>query len=334
MARQAAVSSESQRVIYSWRGGERAGDPENANRAGRAGALGAQGVVGECQHCGMREGKGGDPWEQWVAGRWGGPHKEESWSHITYIEGFRGGSTDFAEVLGAPLPQSWVKKRLQGGSDVPFVPRHPPGAWSQYPGMELLPEHPPHLPLPTQLGLGSRGNRVSTETPALAMSWIRGCRIHACSWSRGDGEWLQGASMDGPGPPQLQHVVCCCRWLSGQLQRSRRPQVPGFYASPRSAEGVAHAQQSSCPSSCQLLVHLPISVHVPSVLGAPPSILIAPPSILPAPPSLLNAHPFIFKAPPSILAVHAVLLSTPQSCSLLHTQPSSLHVPGPTHMMV
>lgn len=154
--------------------------------------------------------------------------------------------------------------------------------------MELLPEHPLHLPLPTQLGLGSGGNRVSTETPALATSWIRGCRIHACSWSRGDGEWLQGASMDSPGPPQLQHVVCCCRWLSGQLQRSHRPQVPGFCASPRNAEGVARTQQSSCPSSCQLLVHLPISVHVPSVLSAPPSILIAPPSILPAPPSLLN----------------------------------------------
>lgn len=59
MVRQAAVSSESRRVIYSWRGGERPGDPEKANKAGRAGALGAQGVVGECQHCGMREGKGG-----------------------------------------------------------------------------------------------------------------------------------------------------------------------------------------------------------------------------------------------------------------------------------
>lgn len=101
---------------------------------------------------------------------------------------------------------------------------------------------------------------------------------------------------------------------------------PGFCASPRSAEGVACAQQSSCPSGCQLLVHLPISVHVPSVLSAPPS-------ILPAPPSLLNTHPFIFKAPPSILTVHAVL-STPPSHSLLHTQPSSLHVPGPTHTMV
>lgn len=59
MARQAAVSSESRRVIYSLWGGERAGDPEKANGAGRAGAPGAQGVVGECQHCGMREGKEG-----------------------------------------------------------------------------------------------------------------------------------------------------------------------------------------------------------------------------------------------------------------------------------
>lgn len=141
VARQAAVSSESRRVIYSLWGGERAGDPEKANGAGRAGAPGAQGVVGECQHCGMREGKEGTH----GSSRWQEdgevPIRRCAGLTSPTFGGFEGLPLILLRSLGAPLPRSWVETRLQGGSDAPVVPRHPPGAWSQYPGMELLLEH-------------------------------------------------------------------------------------------------------------------------------------------------------------------------------------------------
>lgn len=175
MARQAAVSSEIQRVIYSLLGGERAGDPEKAMGQGDLGHQGAKGWWEEVSTVG---------WVWWVTGPHGSPTSGGFWGLLLF----------FLQSGVLPTLQRWC----------PMVPRHL--------GMEhsaLLPFH--------RLGLGSTGDRGSTETPFSAVSWSRGHRFHACSHSGGDEERLLGASTNSPSPTLLQNGVCCCRWLSGQL---------------------------------------------------------------------------------------------------------------------
>lgn len=109
MARQAAVSSEIQRVIYSLLGGERAGDPEKAMGQGDLGHQGAKGWWEKVSTVG---------WEWWVTGPHGSPTSG----------GFWGSSAIFSAVWGAPHPAAVV-------SHGPQAPGH--GALS-----------PPSLPSP------------------------------------------------------------------------------------------------------------------------------------------------------------------------------------------
>lgn len=123
-------------------------------------------------------------------------------------------------------------------------------------------EHSALLPFHC-LGLGSTEDRGNTETPFLAVSWSRGHRFHACSHSGGDGERLLGASTNSPGSTLLQNRACCCRWLSGQLQRS--------CTSLFGAEGVTHAieQQSHISTQPSFLLTArpsnPLYIHPCSV---------------------------------------------------------------------
>lgn len=106
-------------------------------------------------------------------------------------------------------------------------------------------------------------------------------------------------------------------------------------ASPRSAEGVAHAQQSSCPTSRRLLVHLPMSVHIPpsslhlhlSSLHLHPSSLHLHPSSLRIHPSLTHIHSSSRHLHPSFL-LHLHLSSLCLQSSPAHTHPAPCCIPS------
>lgn len=106
--------------------------------------------------------------------------------------------------------------RLLSSRGATMVPRHPPRACSQRPGMEQLPEHPPLLPLPScphaWVGAAHRTECPESQSTETVISHEPGLdqrtQCSSCSQSRRDGQWLQGAQPRRSWPPAApEHCV-------------------------------------------------------------------------------------------------------------------------------